>query len=314
MEKPFLSIIIPNYNGEALLRRYLPSVVRAVENATFSSEIIVSDDASSDSSLEVLANFPTVKVIRREVNGGFSEATNTGMRAAQGTIFLFLNTDVELESDFLHHFQHYFKDDQVFAVSASGFDMKTGRPMDGGKIGFWQWGKPRTTKNYYEEHARSRNIPKPYPSFSVSGAFFFCDGNKARQLGGFDTLYSPFIFEDIDFTYRALKRGWKNYWEPRLRARHDHSSTLKKVARPLRIKIISKRNQIIFILLNIHSPRLMASFLFFLLLRLLLLMPVHWAALYRILPLLPRIMRRRAEERAAAVVSDLELFRAYDFR
>lgn len=314
MAKPLLSIIIPNYNGEALLRRYLPSVIQAVENITFSTEIIISDDASSDGSLEVLAEFPTVKVIRREVNGGFSEAINTGIRAAQGTIFLLLNTDVELEPDFLHHFQDYFKDDQVFAVSTAGFDMKTGHPMDGGKIGFWKLGMPKTTKNYYEEHAGSRNIPKPYPSFTVSGPFFFCDGDKVRQLNGFDTLYSPFMFEDIDLTYRALKRGWKIYWEPKLRARHEHSSTLKKVARPFRIKIISKRNQIMFVLLNIHSPRLMASFWFFLLLRLLLLAPAHWVALYRILPLLPRIMRRRSEERAAAVVSDLELFRAYDFR
>jgi len=314
MPSPELSIIIPNYNGADLLPRFLPYTFEAVKNGKITTEILVVDDASSDNSLEVLKAYPQVRVVVREKNGGFSRACNSGLEAAKGRILLFLNSDAALEPDFLAHYESFFNDPMVFGVTPSGFALDSGKVMDGARMGYWKNGSPRTAKNYFESDAERAGLEKPWLSFSVVGAYFFCDAEKMRELGGFDPLFSPYIFEEIDLSYRALKRGWKVVFEPRLRARHEWSTTLKKVARPFRIQRISKRNQLIFVLVNIHSFPMMVSFWFFLLLRLLTFRITHWAAVITLLPRLPRIVRRRKEEKKAVVVSDATLFRQYDYR
>ena len=314
MTQPELSIIIPNYNGEALLSQFLPSVVTAMDQAVAPTELIVVDDASTDGSLEILKRFPLARVVARETNGGFSKACNTGIAEAKGKILLLLNSDVKLEPDFLTHYRHHFDDPALFALTPNAFDHSTGRALDGGKMGFWRHGAPRTTKNYYEKEAGELFPHPPYPSFSVMGAYFFCDAEKMRALEGFDALFSPFLFEDIDLSYRALKRGWGIVYEPKLRAHHRSSSTLDRVIRPFGKRVIAVRNRMLFVLINIHSRRLMASFLFFLTLRLLLANPYHWAALIQLLPRWREVMARRRGERLNAVVPDDELFTKYDFR
>ncbi|MCH8077804.1 MAG: glycosyltransferase family 2 protein [SAR324 cluster bacterium] len=314
MTEPELSIIIPNYNGEALLSQFLPSVMEAMGNAQAPTELIVVDDASTDASLDTLKLFPRARVVVRETNGGFSKACNTGIAAAKGKFLLLLNSDVKLEPDFLAHYRRHFDDPALFAITPNAFDHSTGRALDGGKMGFWRHGAPRTTKNYYEEEAGKLSLRPPYPSFSVMGAYFFCDAEKIRALEGFDDLFSPFLFEDIDLSYRALKRGWRIVYEPKLRAHHRSSSTLDRVVRPFGKRVIAVRNRILFVLINIHSRRLMASFVFFLALRLLMANPFHWAALAQLLPRWRQAMARRSEERSQAVVGDDELFTKYDFR
>lgn len=313
MPEPLLSIIIPNYNGAELLSSNLPVVLKAVENANFPVEVLVVDDASTDNSLEILQQFPSVTPVIREKNGGFSKACNSGLAAAKGRMLLFLNSDATLEVDFLSYFQEHFKDTSLFAITPTGYELNTGRIVEGGKIGKWKHGAPRTAKFYSEQEAIDRNFTKPYPSFAVSGAHFICDGEKMRQIGGFDPIYSPFIFEEMDLCYRALKRGWKNIYEPRMKAHHERGVTLNKVATPFAVKVISKRNQMIFVAINIHSPSLLGTYFFFLIIRLLFLRPVHWVALFRLIPLLPWALRRRREEKAQACVSDLEVFRMFEF-
>lgn len=313
-ERPYLSIVIPNYNGERLLPKFLPSVLAAIEQADAPTELVVVDDASTDRSLEMLAGFPTARVVRRERNGGFSQCCNTGIAEARGEVLLLLNSDVKLPPDFLLHYRHHFDDPQLFAITPAGFDLESGRPIDGGKLGFWRQGMPRTTKNYYEAQAEEWELTEPYPSFSVIGAYFFCDGAKLRSLGGFDPLYTPFLFEDIDLSYRALKRGWKIIYEPRLQAWHQSSSTLKRVIRPFGMRVVSVRNRMVFVLVNIHSRRMIASFWFYEVLRLLGLNVVNWAALPGLIARLPRILARRREERGHAVVTDESIFHTFDPR
>lgn len=165
MTKPHLSIIIPNYNGEALLSQFLPSVVEAINNAEAPTELIVVDDASTDGSLETLKRFPRARVVMRETNGGFSKACNTGIAEAEGKILLLLNSDVKLEPDFLAHYGQHFGDPALFAITPNAFDHSTGRPLDGGKMGYWRHGAPRTTKNYYEEEAGALSLHPPILPF-----------------------------------------------------------------------------------------------------------------------------------------------------
>ncbi|MBQ1798599.1 MAG: glycosyltransferase, partial [Muribaculaceae bacterium] len=70
-----VAVIILNWNGASLLRRYLPSVVANTppELAT----VVVADNGSTDDSLDVLRNeFPGVEVIVLDKNYGFAEGYN----------------------------------------------------------------------------------------------------------------------------------------------------------------------------------------------------------------------------------------------
>ncbi len=89
-----ISIIIPVHNRRELLGRAVSSVL----HQTFPDfEIIVVDDASTDNSTSVLADFPSerITVIRHEAQLGPAAARNTGIRAAKGKYITFLDSDDE---------------------------------------------------------------------------------------------------------------------------------------------------------------------------------------------------------------------------
>ena len=74
-----VTIVIPNYNGEKYLRGCLDSIAPSVQNAAITYDIVVVDDASTDSSREIVKGYPEVKIIALEKNGGFPNAVNTGI-------------------------------------------------------------------------------------------------------------------------------------------------------------------------------------------------------------------------------------------
>ena len=97
--RPVVSVCIANYNGEHLLDACIGSVL-AQENAP-PFEIIVHDDASTDRSLEVLARYPSVRVLAFAENAGFCLSNNRMAEVAEGDFLLLLNNDACLLPDAL---------------------------------------------------------------------------------------------------------------------------------------------------------------------------------------------------------------------
>jgi GT2 family glycosyltransferase len=91
-----VSVCIANYQGESLLRDCLESVLTQEFPGTL--EILVHDDASTDSSVALLStHFPEAAVIVSEKNVGFAVANNRMAAAARGTHLLLLNNDAALQ-------------------------------------------------------------------------------------------------------------------------------------------------------------------------------------------------------------------------
>lgn len=89
-----LAIVILNWNGSDMMRKYLPSVI-----ANSIGDVIVADNASTDDSLQMLANeFPTLRTIVLDKNYGFAEGYNRALAQLKDEYeyLLLLNSDVEI--------------------------------------------------------------------------------------------------------------------------------------------------------------------------------------------------------------------------
>ncbi len=96
----YVSVVIPNYNGAAMLPACLDALItQTLPPDQF--EIIVVDDASTDHSLAVLARYPQVRVIAQPRNRRFAATVNAGIAAARGDLIALLNNDVWAERGWL---------------------------------------------------------------------------------------------------------------------------------------------------------------------------------------------------------------------
>ncbi|MDP2638364.1 MAG: glycosyltransferase family 2 protein [Candidatus Levybacteria bacterium] len=249
-----LSVIIPNYNGEEILQKNLPKILDSlVHYEKGEIEVIVPDDASTDKSLRVLedfkkkisATYPKIKftIVNNHKNCGFSSNVNSGVRRANGDILILLNTDVIPGKNFLVPLLSHFSDPNIFAVGCMDESAeKDKRIFRGRGIGLWRKG--------FLIHSRG-DINKTNTLWvsGGSGAFRKSIWNK---LGGLNSLYDPFYWEDIDLSYRALKSGYQILFDPESLVVHEHEKgAIKKKFTASQVKSIAYRNQFIFVWKNV---------------------------------------------------------------
>ncbi len=290
-----VSIIIPNYNGENLLKTNLPFVLRAkdFENNKI-EEVIVVDDGSKDKSLEMLRkDFPWVKTIKHRVNRGLSAAINTGVRAAKGDLICLLNSDVVPGSNFLESVFPYFHKPKVFAVSSN----------EAGSSGW--------TRGFFADgfvgYVSGQKSQGSHDTFWVGGNGGIFRRDVWMGLGGMDEkLLSPFYWEDVDLCYRALKRGYRLVWDSDAKVTHIHETVINQLPKNY-VQRIMERNQLLFIWKNITSANLFRKHLFGLFKRSI----KHPGYIRVVLLALGRIsilIRERSKEVKEARVSDESIF------
>lgn len=289
-----VSIIIPNYNGEELLRKNLPRVMEAAENSVnHVHEVIIVDDGSKDGSVKLIKKeFPKIRLIKHRVNRGFSSAVNTGVRSSKGNLIALLNNDVYPAEDFLKASLKHFKDDRVFAVSfhTRGFTWVKGAFKDGFIV--------------YENGDEGTNARETF--FANAGGAIYKKSVWKRLNGMDEALYSPFYWEDVDISYGALKRGYLIVWEPDSYVSPNLSATIEKMPRKW-VKRIQERNHLLFVWKNLTSQNLFRKHITELLKRMVshpgYIQIVIMAALK-----LPRVVKARRKERKESKLSDEAIF------
>lgn len=256
-----ITVVIPNYNGEKLLLANLPSVFAALDHWGGVHEVIVVDDCSTDGSCRLLAEkFPWVKVLVNTENSGFSKTCNKGMSCAKYPVALCINNDVNVEIGLIAPLLEQYRDEDVFAVTPIILAEREGRNQ-GVVIG--QYGKGFLKGGFApleERHELRENL------YAI-GACVAYDLAKFRALGGYAEIYTPYLFEDVDISYRAWKRGWKSLFVPGARAHHYSSATISKVKKRVK-RTIYFRNRFLFHWINLTDPSFIVKNAFFTMLRL----------------------------------------------
>lgn len=243
-----ISVVIPSFNGQKLLQKNLPQVIKACKNC----EIIIVDDASTDNSISYMnKNYPQVKIVNNQKNLGFSLACNQGIKKASGKIIILLNNDVSPSADFLKPLISHFSNPKVFSVGCRELEKIDSKEIISGRT------EGEFIKGIFTHHKpQDQESQKTFWTFGGSMAV---DRQKFLSLGGFDPIYAPAYWEDIDLCYRAKKRNWFCIFEKKSLVYHNHETTNKKVFGSKKINSIALRNQIIFSIK--YNPFVFFSFL-----------------------------------------------------
>jgi O-antigen biosynthesis protein len=216
-----LSIVIVNYNVEHFLEQCLYSVEKAISG--LDAEVWVVDNNSVDGSLAMVAQkFPWVKCIANSENLGFSRGNNQAISKATGDYVLLLNPDTIIEIDTLSKTLAFMDEHPdagglgVKMVDGKGnFLPESKRGLPTPEVAFYKiFGLAklfRKSKRFGRYHLTYLSKDETNPVDVLSGAFMMVRKETLEKVGLLDEDY--FMYgEDIDWSYRITKAGYKNYY------------------------------------------------------------------------------------------------------
>lgn len=225
-----IAIVILNWNGEALLERYLPSVITYSEGA----DIYMADNHSTDGSVQfVMNNYPSVGIIRNSSNGGFAKGYNEALKQIDADTYVLLNSDVEVGENWLAPVRKFMserpdaaivqpkildllnRDTFEYAGAAGGYLDRLGYPFCRGRI----------FQSLEKDHGQYDDIVE---IFWATGACMFIRAEVFRDLGGFDEDYFAHQ-EEIDLCWRARNKGYKVFYNGHSAVYHLGGSTLSNM-------------------------------------------------------------------------------------
>jgi GT2 family glycosyltransferase/glycosyltransferase involved in cell wall biosynthesis len=219
-EHPAISVVTVNHNGRHFLRGLLQSFLPAVTDG-LDVEILLVDNLSTDDSVAwVRENYPDVKVIQNSVNN-YCGALNLGIGEARGDYVALVNNDAELHPDWFRGLLEAFQSDERIGAVQSKIlfsDRCTINSVGGEEIeGFYF-----KDKGFGKKDAGRYDKAGEIEYFSGGSVMFRKQCLEA--VGSFDEDFIMF-FEDIDFSVRVRKAGWKIRYAPRSIIYHKHHGT-----------------------------------------------------------------------------------------
>lgn len=252
-----VSVIILNWNGEAMLRRFLPDVVANTDDAL--ADIIVADNGSDDGSLKyVRSAFPQVKIMEFDRNYGFAEGYNRALASVGTPLSVLLNSDVAPAPGWLAPLVRYMDDNPKcaacqpkilsaenpsmfeFAGAAGGFLDRHGYPYCRGRI----FNCVEADRGQYDS---------PMEIDWASGAALMVRTRLYVEAGGLDAAFFAHM-EEIDLCWRLRLMGYTIAAVPESAVYHLGGGTLP--AENPRKTYLNFRNNLLMLYKNLPAKGL----------------------------------------------------------
>jgi len=201
---PRCSIIIPVHNWASVTRQCLETVF-AVSSPTHEIEVVVVDDASTDTTPEMLASFgDRITVVRHTTNTGFGVACNDGVAAARASEYvILLNNDTVPQPGWL---QALIEDSEAHpgtAVVGSQLLFPNATIQHAGVV-ICQDRCPRHIYSGFPAHHPAVNKSRRFQI--VTAACALIRRAVFEQIGGFDPAFRN-GYEDVDLCLRIGEIG-----------------------------------------------------------------------------------------------------------
>ena len=211
--RKILSVIILNWNGERLLREFLPSVL--ANTAGPEVEVIVADNGSADGSLRLMReDFPDVRIMAFEENLGFSGGYNRASAEVESEFVVLLNSDVETPPGWWRPLLEFMKANpdvgacQPKILSYRNKDMFEYAGAAGGLLD--KLGYPYCRGRLFDriEQDRHQYDAGPADIAWASGAALMVRRDVYLNAGGLDELFFAHM-EEIDLCCRIHNLGYR---------------------------------------------------------------------------------------------------------
>lgn len=223
------AVVILNYNGAGMLRRFLPSVIKYSSEAS----IYVADNGSSDESCDVVRNeFPAVKLLVLDHNYGFAEGYNRALAQVDEEYAVLLNSDVEVTRGWLSPMTQFLDSNPEVAACQPkllSFKQKDFFEYAGAAGGFIdKWGYTFCRGRIFNTVERdSGQYDDTTDVFWATGAALMIRNEVYKNNGGLDGRFFAHM-EEIDLCWRLRSRGYKIACVPQSHVYHVGGATLKK--------------------------------------------------------------------------------------
>jgi len=251
------AIVILNWNGEKYLQQFLPILTKFTPDPDI--EIIVADNASTDSSLQVMRNyFPEIRTIVLDRNYGFAGGYNKALEQVEADYYVLLNSDVEVTDNWLQPLLSFMNENENVAAcqpkirsyynrtsfehagASGGFIDQFGFPFCRGRI----FGVVEEDKGQYDD-----NIDV----FWATGACLMVRSKVFWKVGGLDSEFFAHM-EEIDLCWRLKSRGYRVVCVPGSIVYHIGGGTLH-VDSPHKI-YLNFRNNLLLLYKNLPNDLL----------------------------------------------------------
>ncbi len=221
-----LAIVILNYNGKSFLEKFLPTVIQY----SGEHEIIVADNHSTDQSLVFIReNFPQIRLIVNESNGGFAKGYNDALKQVESDFYLLLNSDIEVTENWLTPLLKVMEDEQVAGCQpkVKAYHAKDRFEHAGASGGFldhdyFPFCRGRIFEKTEEDQGQ---YDDSIEVFWATGAALLIRAELYHKVGGLDEDFFAHM-EEIDLCWRLKKQGYKFMVAPTSVVYHVGGGTL----------------------------------------------------------------------------------------
>jgi len=203
-DAPLVSVVIPVHNKYDLTLQCLRALQNNADITPY--EIIVVNDASGDWTKTALSNIRGIRVINVQDNLGYLRATNLGISATRGKYVALLNNDTIPISGWLDRLVSELECDSQIGIAGAKLLYPNMQVQELGSQIFSDgsgWNLGKYADHFLPEHSFTREVDY------VSAAAIIVRSDLLAKTKGFDELYIPAYYEDVDLAMQARKNGLK---------------------------------------------------------------------------------------------------------